>query len=65
MSPLELTDSDVGEAIRIETKVKSRPIRGTILELNAKTDHVVVTLQQGFGSKTHLLTADNEVSIER
>lgn len=64
MSPLDLSAQDIGQALRIETKVKSRPIRGTILEVVVRPDHVVVTLQHAYGTKSHLLTESDEVSVD-
>lgn len=64
MSPLDLSAQDIGQALRIETKVKSRPIRGTILEVVNRPDHVFVMLQHAYGTKSHLLTDRDEVSFD-
>ncbi|AOE43799.1 hypothetical protein SEA_BANTAM_110 [Gordonia phage Bantam] len=64
MEPSELRQSDVGRALEIATKVKSKPIRGTILELLPPKGGVVrVLLRQGFGNRWHTLTSVDSVEL--
>ncbi|QAU07009.1 hypothetical protein SEA_APHELION_146 [Gordonia phage Aphelion] len=64
MSPLDITKSDIGRSLRIETKVKSKPIRGKVVEVINHTSYVRVELQTGFATRGMMLTADNDVSFE-
>ncbi|ANA86465.1 hypothetical protein BH762_gp053 [Gordonia phage OneUp] len=64
MKTLSLSQKDVGRTLRIETKVKSKPIRGKILEVIKNKDHIRVELQTGFGTKHMILTAANEISLD-
>ncbi|QAU06649.1 hypothetical protein SEA_WILLIAMBOONE_148 [Gordonia phage WilliamBoone] len=64
MSPLDITKDDIGKTLRVETKVKSKPIRGKITEVINHTSYVRVELKTGFAIRGMMLTADNEVSFE-
>ncbi|WKW85943.1 hypothetical protein SEA_PHINKBODEN_145 [Gordonia Phage PhinkBoden] len=64
MNPLDITKSDIGKTLRIETKVKSKPIRGKVVEVINHTSYVRVELQTVFATRGMMLTADNDVSFE-
>lgn len=61
---LDITRADIGRTLVIATKVKSRPHRGVITGVESGRDHVRVTLQGGFGTRSHLLTTANEVDFD-
>lgn len=63
MNPLTLTTDDIGSVIEIATKVKSRPHRGTLQSVQNMGKYVRVQISGSFGSKWHVLTDANEISI--
>ena len=63
MNPLTLTSDDIGSVIEIATKVKSRPHRGTLQDVQNMGKYVRIKVSGSFGSKWHVLTEDNEISI--
>ena len=63
MTPTELTPADIGQVITIATKVKSRPRRGTLQDLQHMGKYVRVQISGSFGSKWHVLTDANEINL--
>jgi len=63
MNPLNLTAEHVGRTLRIETKVKSRPILGKITKVINRNSYVRVELEGAFGTRGEMLTADSMVSL--
>lgn len=61
--PGELSSADVGQVITIATKVKSKPIRGQIKEVDQKGAFARVLIAGAFGDKWHTLTAQNEIAL--
>nr|WP_296764018.1 hypothetical protein [Rhodococcus sp. (in: high G+C Gram-positive bacteria)] len=64
MNVLDLQQAHVGEQLRIETKVKSRPITGVIATVQPASGHVRVELTGAFGKKWYTLTPDQEISLQ-
>ncbi|AMS02700.1 hypothetical protein BJD55_gp066 [Gordonia phage Yvonnetastic] len=64
--PLSLTKDDIGKYLRIETKVKSKPIIGRITNVVDRSTQgmVRVELEMAFGIKPYFLTKNNETSWE-
>ncbi|QIG58772.1 hypothetical protein SEA_DATBOI_108 [Gordonia phage DatBoi] len=64
MQPSELRQADVGRALEIATKTKSKPIRGLIIELQPPKGGVTrVLLRQAFGTRWHTLTPNDSVEL--
>ena len=63
MKVTDLAANHVGATIRIETKVKSRPISGLIEAVEGVGPVRRVRVQGAYGSKWHTLTEHNEVSL--
>lgn len=61
--PSELSAADVGQVITIATKVKSKPIRGQIKEVDQKGAFARVLVTGSFGDKWHTLTAKDEIAL--
>lgn len=64
MNVLDLQKAHVGEQLRIETKVKSRPITGLVTDVQPLNGFTRVQLQQGFAKKWFTLTPETEISLQ-
>lgn len=64
MHPADLKPTDVGSTLEIATKVKSKPVRGTILEIQPPRGGVIrVLLRQAFGNRWYTLTNADVVEL--
>ena len=63
MKPAQIDLRDVGATLEIETKVKSRPIRGVMREIEHRGGVTRVILEGAWGRKQHILTDKDEVHV--